>query len=330
MKKKIFSALIISNFAVAFMNCNKADKKPSTLEEAKSSVQSYTSASRSGISIINGMLAFSNFNTYEDLVNNPDSAFQADWLAESSTLGFNSLLEHPNTVSGLGEAIRDDYFKSILNEKGCVKISNYYFLINPFDTMAYVLNVGSSDPTTSELQSLYDKDSSLAIITAIKLNNDGISLLKEFESDLADATYSGTLKNYWLNFYNNELVNPHLQAKRCREDGAGARTAGPISYFGQSFVVNYYNGLIFHSLKAFITSGTPGSFRFDVDICFYKLKCGGTVGPYQSMNNGGSWQPSQQKFQSWQGSTNLNKYRLKARAFAPGQTPTAWLEISVN
>jgi hypothetical protein len=301
-----------------------------TLENSTTTAQNSYFASRTGISIENGMLSFNDFSTYEALVNNSDSTSQADWLAESSSLNFNSLLGHPNTIEGLGAAINDNFFKSILNEKGCVKIKDYYFLINPSTSLAYVLHIGSAQPTSAELQSLYSMDTTNSIITPFKLNNDGLSILKEFESDLSDNSYTGTLKNYWYNFYNNESVNPHLQAKRCREDGAGARSTPPVSYFGQSFVVEYYNGLVFHSLKAYISSGTPGSFRFDIDICFYKLKCGGTVGPYQSMNNGGSWQPSQQKFQSWQGSTNLNKYRLKARAFATGQTPTAWQEIRVN
>jgi hypothetical protein len=117
-------------------------------------------------------------------------------------------------------------------------------------------------------------------------------------------------------------------AKRCRKKGADGITSVGESYKGLWFQCEYNTSFLFHSLRATIASGTPGSFKFDVAVGFYKIKCGGIVGPYSVFNNSGSWVPTVQKYQSWQGSTPLTSFNFIVRVFLPGQTPSNWLQIS--
>jgi hypothetical protein len=170
------------------------------------------------------------------------------------------------------------------------------------------------------------------------------------EQHLADMLAGRPLPGLVTEFSTGDDVLELLRnggAPSCREGGIGGRTCrGELVPIPQTVPairmqvkVDFNRYGVYFSLFAEVNkgeTGTPVEIKLDCEPVRYKPRCRTEVGPYnvygyQSVA-GRTWRT--QRFQSYQGSTNLNKVQLRARPRAYIQNALVatgnWCEIRVN
>lgn len=255
------------------------------------------------VSVKGDRLAFASIADYERAVDQPSEQTKAQFVGMVAALkGFTSFAQKPNSSPTLktspdkvASLVRDEYFASILNSDLVVQIGNYIFRINPSTKSVYALS--SVD-----------------------------------EKEYGDLVAENTRKPHVRKFSTGDNVLELIQAKdnrpnrslRCKESGIGGRHRSE-AFGGLMAYADFDRYGIFFSLSASVSpygsSGFASSYAFDFTggisanqgYVFYHVRCGSTAS--YAITTGGSWKLTHQKYQSYQGSKNLNQvyfiYRIK-------------------
>ena len=251
------------------------------------------SPSRVNVKLIDKRLAFNKFEDYERIINQP-SEKQLNEFKETlkSFNNFKPLSYVPYTrenANKRNKIINDDFFASILSQEQTIQIDSFIFKINAEMNMVYVLPL--------KFQTEYSD------LVLEKIKNKHIIVFSTEENVLE------LLKNKTR----QSATENNLSASRpffCREGGIGGKHAELYLGSAQTAYADFVRLGIFFTLKATISpmgsSGSNYTFRFDGDgWVHYHVRCGSTA-DYGNFSTQGSWMGTERKYQSYQGSTNLN------------------------
>lgn len=266
------------------------------------------------VSVKDNLFIFQTLNDYKTVVNDPSEEIRADFLRTVSTFkSFTSLAKNENELSAdiRDTLIRDSYFKSFLNTDFAVQIENYIFKINPISKKVFALHSKYSN----QYQDLLSEN--------VKNVN-----VKQFSFD-----------DNILEIINVSEITPK-KASFCLQSGIGERHISSQFIFGSTKILflDYNKYGIYNSLVASIypqgSWPSPYTFEFTGGVnlgdVYYHVRCGYTA-DYQTTSVG-SWALSKQKYQSYQGSTNLNElyFGCRVKNTSTNQYETGYINIRVN
>jgi hypothetical protein len=262
-------------------------------------------------------LAFASIGDYRRAVDQPSEETKKQFAHTVAALrGFTSFAKKQNSSPTLrtqrdqvASLIRDEYFASILNPDLVVQIGDHIFRVNPSTEHVYAL------PAANE---------------------------KEYGDLIAENTGNSHVQRFSTGDNVLELIQTGGMSTNslfCGQSGIGGYTnAAPFGTLTASADFNRY-GLYF-SLSASVSpigsSGFMYTFEFTGGIgssqgyVYYKPRCGNPVG--YAISTKGSWTGTRQKYQSYQGSTNLNQvyFRYRIKNSGTGQYMTPYVGFRVN
>ena len=269
---------------------------------------------------------------YEIAINNPSEETKKAVL-ESIKPGdsFLSLEESQKRVTAdrqtekMKSLLAEKYFSSILNRDSVVGIENKLFRINPNKNLAFVMELtGKEDEDSILYGELVNENARNPKIKAYSLEEDVLDLVFN-QSD------SASTRNVESASMNKGLF--------CSQSGIGSKaaTTGWLNINSSSNMIGsvFFNKFgIYFSLYADLQA-TLSIYKLGIEVqtVQYKPRCKSQVGPYNSFPVVLS---GYNRFQSYQGSTNLNKMQLRARFHVyvgTNGTPvktTNWIEIKTN
>jgi hypothetical protein len=252
------------------------------------------SEERFNVWVVNNRLAFATIQDYERVVNEPTEELKTEFNQTVDKLdGFTSygtsLGEKPHSGDGsLDRLIEDDFFKSILNADLAVQIGDNIFRVNTFTEKVYVLPVINQD---------------------------------QYDDLIAENTANKNIKVFSTGDDVLELIENNGQ-KICRQSGISGQHAGQFFGANKMASADFNKYGIYFSLSAVIApqSSWPSGLSFDftggigAGHIHYHVRCGSTA-DYE-IRTTGYWTLITQRYQSYQGSTNLNElymgYRVKS------------------
>lgn len=244
----------------------------------------------------------------------------------SSFKDFTSLAEKNNQQAGYRTArdgmdtlIKDEYFKSMLNTDLAVQIEDYIYRVNPISEKVFALPAANAN----QYQDLISENIQNPALKEFSFNENVLEAIKNIGGD------------------------PTPKALFCGESGIGGydRTTGVINIDNAGTIkmegkIHFNKYGIYFSLFAEVQTGTSGLTELTIDLVpvYYKIKCGGSAGPYNVYGYGGGSLLNYKKFQSYQGSKNLNKVYFRAMFHGKINLPgggtftkdSPWIEIRVN
>jgi hypothetical protein len=198
---------------------------------------------------------------------------------------FKSYLDYKteNNISDTVDLFYDPYFEAMLNTDKIIQIGDYIYRINPKKEQVFVL----ASKFNSEYLDLVNEN---IANTNIKVYSTGDNVLELVENNTASKSAS----------------------LFCPEPGIGWKGDGADFYSAgtqRRAAVDFVKYGIYFSLFARIWPSIGGNeFVFDFNgtlgYIHYKVRCGATV-DYGVISSGNQNQSAQQRYQSWQGSTNL-------------------------
>lgn len=289
--------------------------------EIKKELQKGIPSNKFNVLVIDKRLAFKTIADYEKIVNEPSEINKMMFLQEVKSLkGFTSFAQKQNPSSFLSKSsenlknlIKDDYFASILNSDLAVQIGSNIFKINPIKEKVYMLPVKNAD----QYKDLISEKNSNKNIQVYSTGDDVLEIIKS----------NG----------NKSLF--------CHESGIGSYHAfsgvvkvGNVNISGHL----YFNRFgIYFSLFAEAVAALNGVIVVTADIepVYYHVKCKNTVGPYNVKDYGAGNTLNLKRYQSYQGSRNLNEVFIRAKFkgtysvppnFVRIQNETQWIQIRVN
>ena len=245
------------------------------------------------ISLASDRLAFASIADYRAVVDEPsDDTKKKVTLAIKSLGGFTSFLkkQHPSQAlktydSSLSSLIADDYFASLLNSDLVIQVDKYIFRINPSTQKIYVLQTKYEN----EYKDLLNENTRNPHIKVFSTEDDVLEQLEE-------ADDSNTRK----------LI--------CHESGIGSKHDS-VQFMSFMVKADFNKYGIFFSLSGSVQpysgSGFSMEFNFTGGIpaskghIYYHVRCRSTA-DYEIVSRG-SWHLTNQTYQSYQGSRNLNQ-----------------------
>ena len=268
------------------------------------------------LTAVGDRLAFQSIADYRKVVDQPDADLKATFLKTAASLGgFCSLKASPSSTDGPAALIHDDYFKSILNPDLVVQIGEDIFRVNPQKQRVFVLKATLPDQYPD--------------------------LLAENEANPNIRVFS-TGQNV-LDLIENPALSTATENQFCKESGIGGydRATGllPVSgNLGMEGKLHFNRFGIYYSLFAEVGTAQSGTLELLIDLepVQYHARCGVTNGPYNVYNYRSNSSPTfnYQKYQSYQGSKNLNKVnfrgRFKAKIGGNVVKESHWIQIKVN
>lgn len=264
--------------------------------------------------VIADRLVFPSIADYRKVVDQPDTELKSIFLQKVQSLdAFHSLNSSPGSADGLSALIHDDYFKSILNRDLVVQIGANIFKVNPKKKRVFALKASLPDQY-----------------------ND---LLAENEANPNIRVFS-TDQNV-LDIIENPAVTASVK-NLCSESGIGSydKSTGSIPVSGGLNMAGklHFNRFgIYYSLFAEVGTENSSVLQLSIDLepVQYHARCGITNGPYNIydyQSNNATWK--YQKYQSYQGSKNLNKVyfrgRFRAKINGTMVKESPWIQIKVN
>jgi len=246
------------------------------------------------VSVKGDRLVFSSIADYKRTVDEPSDETKEQFARTVAALGFTSFAQRQNpsltlqTNSGeLSSIVQDEYFASILNPDLVVQIGEHIFRVNPTTERVYALPVAN-------------------------------------EEEFADLIAENTLNSHLQSFSTEDNVLELIQAKTpgtslrfCTQSGIGGLgQSTPLAPLSEHTVsADFIRYGLFFTLQATVShwtsSGFPYYFEFtggvaaNLGAVYYHVRCGSTAN--YVIKTPGSWKLTYQKFQSYQGSTNLNE-----------------------
>jgi hypothetical protein len=287
MKNNFISIILLGTALIT--SCQKEALRPDAKNKAESfetRSQQISSSNEFHVTVKGNVLVFPTRADYEKVVNDPGEGIRSSFLETIKTLkGFAPYTKNRNAHYGSSlDLLKDSYFGSMLNEDLAIQIGTTIFKIDPLKEKVYVL------PAAEE--------------------NHYADLIQE------NTAYPG-IQVYSTNDNVLDLIDKvGTKGLFCSETGINRK--GDSKFFkGTYLYASYSKWGVYFSLRAYIPTGSVNTYHFDVNPCYYHVRCGKTVGPYQAANNPGSYDflLQCQEYQSYQGSTNLNElfFRVKIR-----------------
>lgn len=268
-------------------NAQKAEQAPQTV---------LSQGQLSGVinvSVKGNRLAFASIADYRRAVDEPSEKTKEQFARTVTALkGFTSFAQNQKLLSAMrinrakaAPSIQDEYFASILNADLAVQIGNYIFRVNPTTERVYALPVANE----REYGDLIAENTRNRNIRTFSTGDDVL--------DVIEAGGKGLFT-------------------MCKEGGIGGRNREePVGSSGVVARAAFDRYGIYFTLYALVTpygsSGFPYTFVFGGGIAanqghiYYKVRCGKTAD--YDISSKGSWKLTYQKYQSYQGSKNLNE-----------------------
>lgn len=242
------------------------------------------------ISVQGDRLAFATIADYRRAVDEPSAETKAALArALGSLTGFTSLAQKQKAAKT--EAIRDEYFAAILNPDMVVQIGDHIFRVDPAAERVHALPVKYAD----EYRDLLTGNARNPHIRSFSTGDD---VLDRIESA------GGVPKTF------------------CSQSGIGGKSDSKLlgaMTVSADFVRYGLYFTLFAKSSPYGSSAYPyvmdftGGISANKGAVYYRVRCGNTVNYVTTTS--GSWHAIHQKFQSYQGSKNLNQvyfvYRLK-------------------
>jgi hypothetical protein len=270
--------------------------------------------SNSVVTVKNNLLVFNTTDDYRNLVDNSSPEQMLKFTNEIKGMkNFTHYSEHsssknPSVLSD-STSMNDDFLQTILNKDAAVQIGNYIFKLDFIKEKVFALKVMYASQYTDLINE-----------NTTNLNISSFS----FADDVLDL-----------------ILNP-VATKRCKETGIGSYITTTKFYMdneGQLPVDGTLRfrrfGIYFH-LFAEVQGASGVKVSIYLEPVYYHVKCGTTVGPYNVNGYGGT--ANYHKYNSYQGSKNLNEVyfrgRFKGKITLPNGTPfekySDWIQIRVN
>ena len=244
------------------------------------------------VKVIQNRLAFTTIADYEKVVNQPSDDLKKSFLKTVNTLqGFISFGDKQNpsltlkkNKDSLKYLINDRYFTSILNPDLSVQMGDYILRVNPTTEKVYVLPAANAD----QYKDLIAENIKNKLIQVFSTGEDVLEILKGKKRRLSFCNESGIGgKHNGMYLNDNSGILATLEFHRYGFYYSLFALLSPMNSSGNTYTFNFTGGL-------------------NTGLVYYHVKCGGTVGPYQVTTNG-TWLLSTRRYQSYQGSTNLNE-----------------------
>jgi hypothetical protein len=270
------------------------------------------------VSMKGDRLAFASIADYKRTVDQPSEAIKKQFAQTVATLkGFTSFAQKQNFSPALKTSrgkvaplIRDEYFASILNADLIVQIGDHIFRVNPSKERVYALSAANE---------------------------------KEYSDLIAENVRNSNIRT----FSTNDDVLDVIQAggkgpeTLCSETGIGGRHSeaqvGSLTATADFVRYGIYFTL-FAMVSPYGSSGFPYWFDFrgglsaNQGYVYYHARCG-TTASYE-ISTKGSWMLTNRKYQSYQGSKNLNEvyffYHLWSDGALRSQYATPLVGFRVN
>lgn len=296
-KKIILNSFIIS--VILFSACKKETKTYLTQTETSKSTTTNENllAKEFNLNLVNNRLIFKTKSDYQKVVDNPSKEISDKFtLCLNNYSDFNSYSDFKKNkkITNKEDLFNDPYFESMLNADKIIQIGDFIYRINPKNEKVFVLSSKYENEYSDLVNENVDNEN-------IKVYSTGDDVLDLVENNLAG-------KNVSL---------------FCPEGGVGGDADGvdftvPGTNRTSRAAVDFNRYGIYFSLFARIWPSVGGSeFVFDFNgtlgYIHYKVRCGATA-DYGLITGGNQNQSSEQRFQSYQGSTNFTNYFF---AFTP-------------
>ena len=292
--------LAITLIATSFLYSCKKEKQVTNSSNEIATINSSENsfAKEFNLTLFENRLVFKSVDDYKKVIDNPtEETIKKFKFAVNNFSNFKSYHELKNelNIKNSDDLFNDPYFEAILNTDKAIQIGDYIYRINPKKEQVYVL--------------------------ASKFNSEYLDLVNENIANTNIKVYS-TGDNVL------ELVESNLSSKGtaifCPEGGVGGDADGEYFYAGvgagtqRRATVDFIRYGVYFSLFARIYPSAGGNeFVFDFNgtlgYIHYKVRCGNTV-DYGLISSGNQNQSAEQRFQSYQGSTNFTNYFF---AFTP-------------
>jgi hypothetical protein len=314
LKKNMKKYMLISLALVATMLSSCKKEIPGHIPETPpsgspgSEMRHGNPANEFNISQVNNYLAFKTIDDYEKLINSPVGE-REDRLARVLTQ-FRSFHSHNEAVQSNNapefDKIKDSFIGSILNSDDVIQIGDHIFKIDAAKEKVYAL-----PSNTEELSDLLAENTANSNLKIFSTSDDVMSIMQG----------ANPQPNAWWIF--------------CTEHRAGPQSRHTEKFAVNGFDIRYLTLGIYFSMTAFIVTGDINTYRFDADIIYYKIRCGGTEPANQGWNVQGNYNPLQhcQKWVVYRSMTNLSRYHFRAHARNNSTYPitySPWLEIRDN
>jgi hypothetical protein len=282
-------------------------------------------------------LAFPTIADYQVAVDNPTSAAEKSLL---TTINAFSNFTSWNEKFVKDTLIKNTLFSTILNGDGVVQIGANIFRVDktyakvfvlPVADIAYYNDLIATYPQSGKVYMFSTNDNVLEQIAAGALNQAVVSIVDLLPLSGAKGKYSIKIR-----------IPPIV----CEEGGIGDKkiptkqiTIANAKAMTMRGYLNFNNSGIYYSLWADVYTDFSGVVDLSIDLepVYYHVRCNNTVGPYNTYGYGAGNLTSEKKFQSYQGSANLNQVRLRGRFHGtvylptgPFTTDTEWIELRVN
>lgn len=249
-------------------------------------------ANEFNVSVVGDRLAFKTIEDYERVVNNPPEELRARFVKTvNEFVNFTSYAKSPKPRDDkAARLISDEYFATIINSDLAVQIGENIFRVNPVKEKVYVLPVADA---------------------------------AQYHDLIAEKTANKNLRVYSTGDDVLKLVKyPQRSALFCRESGIGGKSNSAILQGGGETASAVFLRLgIYFTLSATISpqSSSSTSYLFDftggTGHIHYHVRCGSTA-DYE-ITSAGFWTFTSRRYQSYQGSTNLNElyfgFRVKSK-----------------
>jgi hypothetical protein len=301
---KHFVLSLSAILAIGVSSCTKEKQvfapRPDSIQN-KQVVQ--TARNEFNVSAENSLLIFKTRADYERVVNQPTEELKSRFLETVNSLsGFKAANSMESLVQRSEPGQKgDDYFFSMLNTDHAIQIADHIFKIDLNKQTVYALPASEK----SQYNDLVTENTANKNIRVFSTGDYVLDLIEHPEGNQKVET--------WWPF--------------CSEDGCqGGHEISSIK--SQPCEADYIKYGVYFSISAFVTTGDINVYRWDVEPVFYHARCGTTAGPYSMYNNPGSYSTRVrgQVFQSYQGSTPLNKILFRIRARYNGTNPVTYSE----
>jgi hypothetical protein len=252
------------------------------------------------VSVVHNRLAFKTIEDYERVVNNPTEELRDGFL--KTVNDFANFTPYGKSARSRDAkdavSIADEYFASIINTDLAVQIGDNIFRVNPSTEKVYALPVVNA----GQYQDLVAENTANKSIRVFSTGDNVLELIKK----------------------------PAPAALFCKESGIGGKRASAIipgsTVMASADFVRY--GIYFTLHATIYPQGSwPSPFVFDftggAGHIHYHARCGSTA-DYATVSSG-NWHLINQRYQSYQGSNNLNQlffgFRVKHKASGQYVTP---------
>lgn len=291
MKKLIFGGLFLALVGIGVGSCKK--------EKLQQQTEIQNVKNEFGVSTDGRMLIFSTVADYEKaIVSENVSKFEL-LFSTIEGLKFKNYFSQSEVKSGVVEKM-DDFLGKLLNPEGAIQIEDHIYKVDLDKEKVFVIKSTLKD---SDYNDLITGNTSNKNVMEFSTDDDVIHAIKEGSLEKCGGIGS-------FDKYTDNVLLPSVDAQYFR---------GRIRFFK--------GGIIFNLYGEALASYNPGFDKLYIELSpvyYIKRPCGSsnTTGPYNVANyqshSDFNYAGPYHKYQSYQGSRNLNHCQFRMRVKAVG------------